>query len=362
MNSFCFLNTVNEWGGGEKWHLEMASYLHAKGHAVLVIAQPDSVLSKRASAVGITVHSVKLSNLSILNPFFINSLVSVLKKQRVESIVLNLSRDLKCGGVAAKIAGVENIIFRRGSDRPVRNYFINRLLYQKVISHVLTNSQATKNAILSNGVSLVSPDKIRVIPNGIDTAAYINKSYNPVKDKKDSVFTIAALGRLVAQKNFEFLIPVALSLKKRGITFRILIGGEGAQEEQLKSMVTENNLEKEIEFLGFLDNPKDLLMSADIFLLPSLWEGFGYVLAEASLCTLPVVAFDISSNGEVVDKSSGFLTPPHQVKPFCDKIEYLFLNPEKRIEMGKAGQEFVKKNFEASQIFERIETYLKPGN
>ena len=64
----------------------------------------------------------------------------------------------------------------------------------------------------------------------------------------------------------------------------------------------------------------------------------------------------------VVDKSSGFLTPPHQVKPFCDKIEYLFLNPEKRIEMGKAGQEFVKKNFEASQIFERIETYLKPGN
>lgn len=362
LNSFCFLNTVNEWGGGEKWHLETASYLHAKGHVVIVIAQLDSVLSKRASAAGITVHSVKLSNLSILNPFLINSLVRVLKKNRVESIVLNLSRDLKCGGVAAKIAGVENIIFRRGSDRPVRNYFINRLIYQKVISYVLTNSQATKNAILSNGVSLVSPDKISVIPNGIDTAAYINKSYNPVRDKKDSVFTIAALGRLVKQKNFEFLIPVALSLKKRGITFRILIGGEGTQEEQLKSMVTENNLEKEIEFLGFLDNPKDLLMSVDIFLLPSLWEGFGYVLAEASLCTLPIVAFDISSNGEVVDKSSGFLTPPHQVRPFCDKIEYLFLNPEKRIEMGQAGRKFVKKNFEASQIFERTEAYLKRGN
>ncbi len=347
-----------EWGGGEKWHLEMANHLHSKGNSVLIITQPGSAISKYAIDLGISVHYVKLNNLSVLNPFTIISLARVLKKQRVESIVLNLSRDLKCGGIAAKIAGVNKIIFRRGSDRPVRNYFINRYLYQKLVSGILTNSNATKKAILSKGVSLVSPNKIKVIPNGIDTLSFINRPFNYVRKKRDGLLTIAALGRLVPQKNFEFLIPVAQELKKRDISFRILIGGKGTQEIFLRSLVSENNLEKEIEFLGFFENPKDLLMSADIFLLPSLWEGFGYVVAEASLSCLPVVAFDISSNAEVIDKSTGFLTDPHKVIPFCDKIEYLYLNPKERIAIGKAGRVFINKNFDAKLIFQRIEDYL----
>ncbi|NCW75121.1 MAG: glycosyltransferase [Gammaproteobacteria bacterium] len=102
---------------------------------------------------------------------------------------------------------------------------------------------------------------------------------------------VGALGRLEPQKNFEFLIPVALALKKKGIPFEILIGGKGAQESLLKLAVEENQLEEQFRFLGFLDNPKRLLMSSDVFLLPSLWEGFGYVIVEASLCELPVIAF-----------------------------------------------------------------------
>ena len=351
-----------EWGGGEKWHLEMANHLHSKGNSVLIITQPGSAISKYAIDLGISVHYVKLNNLSVLNPFTIISLARVLKKQRVESIVLNLSRDLKCGGIAAKIAGVNKIIFRRGSDRPVRNYFINRYLYQKLVSGILTNSNATKKAILSNGVSLVSPNKIKVIPNGIDTLSFINRPFNYVRKKRDGLLTIAALGRLVPQKNFEFLIPVAQELKKRDISFRILIGGKGTQEIFLRSLVSENNLEKEIEFLGFFENPKDLLMSADIFLLPSLWEGFGYVVAEASLSCLPVIAFDISSNAELIDKSTGFLTEPHKVKPFSDKIEYLYLNPKERIAIGKAGQAFIRKNFDSKLIFKSIEAYLISRN
>ena len=103
----------------------------------------------------------------------------------VDTVVLNLSRDLKCGGISAKMAGVKNIIFRRGSDRSVRNYFINRYLYQKVVTGILTNSQATKKAILSNGISLVDPDKITVIPNGIDTQKFLNKDFQALQPKKN---------------------------------------------------------------------------------------------------------------------------------------------------------------------------------
>ena len=358
MKSFCFFNTVDQWGGGERWHLDMALHLRSKGHRVMVITQPGAVLGERAQKEGIAVFDIVLKNLSVLNPFILHKLSNIFRSNQVDTVVLNLSRDLKCGGISARIAGVKNIIFRRGSDRSVRNYFINRYLYQKVVTGILTNSQATKKAILSDGISLVDPDKITVIPNGIDIQSFLNKDFQALQPKQKSSIVLGALGRLEPQKNFEFLIPVAMELRKRGIPFEFLIGGKGSQETRLKSLVDENDLKDVFQFLGFLDNPKDLLMSSDVFLLPSLWEGFGYVIVEASLSELPVVAFDISSNSEVINESTGFLTPPHDVAAFCDKIAYLYNDLEERKAMGKAGRNFVVEHFESAKIFDRIESYL----
>ncbi len=358
LKSFCFFNTVNEWGGGERWHLDMALHLKAKGHRVMIITLPGAVLGNRAEAEGIPVFYIVLKNLSVLNPLVLTKLVNTFQSNSVDSVVLNLSRDLKCGGIAAKIAGVKNIIFRRGSDRSVRNYFINRYLYQKVVTGILTNSQATKRAILSNGSSLVDPNKIKVIPNGVEIQGFLDKGFEPIQPRDKSSIVLGALGRLEPQKNFEFLIPVALALKERGIPFEILIGGKGTQESLIKSAVEENQLVEQFHFLGFLDNPKRLLMSSDVFLLPSLWEGFGYVIVEASLCELPVIAFDVSSNGEVISQESGFLTPPNDVNAFCDKIAHLYNQPDKRKAMGKAGRAFVSNRFDATKIFDRIEVYL----
>lgn len=324
----------------------------------MVITQPGAVLGERAQKEGIAVFDIVLKNLSVLNPFTLHKLANIFRSNQVDTVVLNLSRDLKCGGISARMAGVKNIIFRRGSDRNVRNYFINRYLYQKVVTGILTNSQATKKAILSDGISLVDPDKITVIPNGIDIQSFLNKDFQALQPKQKSSIVLGALGRLEPQKNFEFLIPVAMELKKRGIPFEFLIGGKGSQETRLKSLVDENDLTDVFQFLGFLDNPKDLLMSSDVFLLPSLWEGFGYVIVEASLSELPVVAFDISSNSEVINEATGFLTPPHDVAAFCDKIAYLYNDLEERKAMGKAGRKFVVEHFESAKIFDRIESYL----
>ena len=182
--------------------------------------------------------------------------------------------------------------------------------------------------------------------------------FQALQPRKKSSIVLGALGRLEPQKNFKFLIPVALELKKRGVSFQFLIGGKGSQETILKSLIDENDLTNVFHFLGFLDNPKDLLMSSDVFLLPSLWEGFGYVIVEASLCELPVIAFDVSSNGEVINEANGYLTPSQDVEAFCDKIVYLYDHPEERSLMGKSGKAFVMKNFESTKIFERIEAYL----
>ena len=358
LKSFCFLNTVDQWGGGERWHLDIAMHLQSKGYDVIIITQPRSVLGERAQKEGIKVFYIVLTNLSVLNPFVLFKLSNILQSNQVDILVLNLSRDLKCGGISARMAGVKNIFYRRGSDRPVRNYFFNRYLYQKVVKGILTNSLATKKAILLNGTSLVNPDKIKVIHNGINTQIFLEKDFEMIKLKQKDAIVLGALGRLEPQKNFEFFIPVAVELKKRGIPFEFIIGGKGSQESMLKSLVEKKNLTDFFQFLGFLKNPKDLLMSSDIFLLPSLWEGFGYVIIEASLCELPVIAFDVSSNSEVINKETGYLTPPNDVEEFCNKIAYLYKHPNIRKTIGRGGRSFVENHFDSGKVFENIELYL----
>ena len=72
----------------------------------MVITQPGAVLGERARKEGMAVFHVVLKNLSVLNPFVLLKLANVFRSNRVDTVVLNLSRDLKCGGISARMAGV----------------------------------------------------------------------------------------------------------------------------------------------------------------------------------------------------------------------------------------------------------------
>ena len=66
--NICFFNSNRKWGGGEKWHLEMASALNARGYHVTLACNPKSELHTRALKQGISTSGVCISNLSFLNP------------------------------------------------------------------------------------------------------------------------------------------------------------------------------------------------------------------------------------------------------------------------------------------------------
>jgi glycosyltransferase involved in cell wall biosynthesis len=361
MSNYCFFNTVKAWGGGEKWHLEVASYLHEKGENVIVVAAPHSPLSEKAIALGITVKTIRLSNLSFLNPVVLIRIAYFLKRNKVKSLVMNSPRDLKSAGIASKLIKAPLIIFRRGSDIPVKNNLLNRFLYQRVVHKVLVNSAATKASLNKNNKDIVPDRKIHLVPNGIDSKIFLESKTNKLYERQGDEFILCTLGRLVAQKNHSFLLNLAVELKQRGVCFKLIIGGAGPLEKALKESAREKMLLKEVLFLGFIEESKNLYNSADIFVLSSLWEGFGYVLAEASLCELPCVAFDLSSNAQIIqDGKTGLLVPEGDVNRFADAIEKLCKNEHLRKEMGKEAKRFVKNNFEATDIFDKLEAVIRP--
>lgn len=357
--TICFFNTAIPWGGGEKWHFEMAKNLHESGYSVWIYCHKKSVLSEKAKANNIPYKTINNNNASFLNPLTLLHFARMFKKDQISTLVLNLSQDVKSGGIAGKLAGVERIIYRRGSAIPVRNSSLNRYLYKNTIDEILVNSKATMNCILENNSTLFPKEYITVIPNGIDGKDFIKKKYDSYYKRKSSELILTNLGRLEEQKNQLFLIDVANELRTRGINFHMIIGGSGRLEESIKAKISVHKLEHKVQLVGFVENPKDLYMSGDIFLLPSLWEGFGYVIAEAGLCQKPTIAFDVSSNPEViVQGKSGVLVPRNDIGAFCDAI-IAFENDRINItNMGAFAQKHVLDSFDKTALHKKLAAYL----
>ena len=358
MKTICFFNSIETWGGGEKWHFEMASYMSSQDYNVSFYLNKNSVLNDKIKNDNIKKLFIEVGNLTYLNFFKVNKVAKVLKETRVDVIVINSSQDMKFVGLAAKKAGVKNIIYRRGSAIPIKNTFINRYFFSNIITDVLANSFATKETINAKNKNIFSKDKITVIPNGIETHKFL-EDYKSIKEEDKAVFTLGNLGRLVKQKNQFFLLDVAKALKNENFPFQLIIGGEGKLKEALINKTKELELVNEVEFVGFVKNPKLFMSKLDVFLLSSLWEGFGYVIAEAMLCKKPVIAFNVSSNPElVVENENGFLTDVNDVSAFVTRIKELQTNRKMISEFGEKGRNKIVTEFDATLVRKRFKNYI----
>lgn len=355
----CFFNSNLAWGGGEKWHFDYSEALCSEGFDTVIMAHPESELANRILKSGRQKFiPVKISNLSFLNPRKINSLKKLFLKEAIDTLIMNLPADLKSAGLAAKKAGIPNRIYRRGSAIPIRNTFINRYLFKEVVSRVIVNSRKTAETILENNAKLVDKKRIEIIYNGIDLKSYDSYKGRLYEPKEDEI-VLGNLGRLSEQKCQDLLIEMIAILRQKGLRFTLLIGGTGEKEPELKQLVKNHELDDFVKFLGFVEVSREFMNSIDIFVLTSKWEGFGYVLVEAAAASLPVVAFDVSSNPEVVeDNRTGELVTPFNIEEMADEIEILAKDRLKRLALGEAGRAMVNEKFQFQSSLEKLKILL----
>ena len=349
----CFFNTVKSWGGGEKWHLDHALGFACAGHDVTIVSNKNSELIQRATINKMRTVAFPIHNLSFLNPFKLHALYKFFKREKFDIVVLNFSTDLKTAAFPAKRAGIPKIVYRRGSDIPIKNSFINRFLFGKCLTDVLANSKATKRSILQKNSDLFPADKIKVIYNGIDT--------NLTEEEKIShdIPVVGCLARLVHQKGIDILLDIAAILKNRNVNCKIKIGGDGPLKEELLQQAKNKNLSDYVEFIGFVNDSSKFMRQLDVFVLTSRWEGFGYVLAETMLAKNPIVAFDVSSNPELVfDETNGYLIPFNNNEAFADAIQKLIAQPNTRKTFGDAGYTIVKEKFDFEKNKNLVIQYL----
>src|SRR5699024_11269619 len=134
--------------------------------------------------------------------------------------------------------------------------------------------------------------KIIVIHNFYDIKNIREDSIKKLSLKKQNIFkqpTIITSGRLSNQKGQWHLIRAFSKVKEKIPNAQLVILGKGDLKSKLIDITYKLKLENSIHFLGFQSNPFKYIAEADIFVLPSLYEGFPNALCEAMACGLPVI-------------------------------------------------------------------------
>lgn len=348
----CFFNTNMAWGGGEKWHLHAAKAFAEAGYRVFAGVNRNSELAQRLDPTFIAATlTLSVSNLSFLNPFKLLAIRRFLRHHRIDAIVLNLPIDLKLAGIAARWAEVRQIVFRRGMAVPVRNTLLNRYLYRRVVTQIIANSNEIKRTILTHNESLCPAEKLHVIYNGVDVDAFPAR----IRASQNQTPVLGNAGRLVAQKGQSYLLKMAAELSRRGVAFKLVIGGKGALEKALKQEAIDLGIAHKVEFCGFIEDMAAFFRSIDIYVLTSLHEGTANTGIEAMAWRKAMVGFDISSTPELITHNeTGYLAPFADIDTLADHVEALCKNEKLRMRLGANARAVVEQKFDARRNLRQV--------
>ena len=200
------------------------------------------------------------------------------------------------------------------------------------LAHVITASAAGREAILRD--FRVPQERISVVPNGLDTAAFRNSGREERREN-----TLLFVGNTDDVKKGAVHLLQAMRLLPERVRLRIVDEPYPAKT-LIPREVERLGLTGRVTFTGKLSEARLIqeYSRCTALVQPSLYEGFGLPAAEAAACGTPVVATEVGAVAEVVTPETGVLVPPADPQALADAASALLDDPERRAALGRAGR------------------------
>jgi len=230
-----------------------------------------------------------------------------------------------------------NTVFAGG----IYKYWLQKLSVLHARPVCIGCSEAATMANLANGMI---PKSLSIsVPNGVNTHDFDPEHVslpenNPFAERPDCLH-ILQVGNLESRKGYEYTIKAAEILKNKDIPILICCAGIGIERENYERQAQQAGVIDNIRFLGPRKDVKNLLKAADLFIMPSLYEGLSIAMLEAMSMGLPVVASSVGGAPEVIeDGKSGILIDPGDAEALASQIILLADNKELRKQIGEKAR------------------------
>jgi len=348
-----FSNSISpsKWGGGEKWMVTAARELSLRGHNVVVAGRSGAIFLERADRAGLK--TAKFNIHSDLDPLKVLKATRFFRREKTDICILNLNKDVRVAGFAARLAGVPVILARHGLEL-VSDRWKYRMT-MKLVDGIITNSHSIREKY--NALAWMPKDKTEVIYNGLEIPVDIDTidlhgAYSVPEDQ----MIFGAAGRLDHQKGFDLLVQAAVQLRDKPFTF--LIAGEGKQRAELQQLIDANRLQEKVKLIGFLENALPFLNSVDIVVQPSRYEGMPNTVLESMALGKPVLATEVNGVKELIKTGvNGISVPPESVRELTAGI--LKIAGHDDLDMLKRnGMNTIKTDYSVKKMTDHLESYF----
>ncbi len=334
-------------GGMEIATHNIASHLVGMGNEVHVITSISKNLPRECVNNGFFVHRVQTIRKQVLFGLSHN-LMSLPVIKRIDPDIV-FCQYVSCGlagFLAKKLWKKSYIISGQGSDVYLSWAFKNAIS-KLVLNHADAVIALTEDMKLA--MQKICNREIIIVSNGVDLNKFEGLSEKKAlrnylgygQDEKIILF----VGRLSPVKGVRYLIEAMSCIVDKKYDISLKLVGDGNDRRHLENIVKELNLVKFVTFVGKVQNEEVPLYmaSSDIFVLPSLSEGFPLVIMEAMAAGLPIVATNIRGISEIVlNEENGFIVDPEKPQQIADKLQLLLDNADLSIKISSNNKEKVK--------------------
>lgn len=308
------------WGGGEKWFVEAAKWLAENGHHVTVCARTGSRFETAAKDSGLNAVTTLFGG--DFDPFAILRAHKILREVKPEVVLTNFNKEAWHFGLARDKMDTR-LVARHGF--PLWSDKLHHKLVARLLDHLIVNADPIRDRYLALGIS---DKKMSVIHNGVVKVSQRTGELRKRLNISSETFLAVAAGRLEEQKRFDLLLQ-AWKSAIRDNNAHLVIFGRGPQEESLKLLSRDLQIEEQVTFAGFDANFASVVGDADILLLTSENEGTPNAVLEAMSAGVPVLGFDVGAMKTILrDDLSGFLVEAGDVRSLDNKLVHWLTHRE----------------------------------
>ncbi|MBD3349124.1 MAG: glycosyltransferase [Candidatus Eisenbacteria bacterium] len=350
-----FVNSMRSIGGGERWLLEVASGLGERGHDVAVVTRRDAELTAAAAHDGHRVLELPMS--SDFDPPSVLRLATWLARERPDVVSVNVQRAVRIGCAAARLARTGTVVERRGLNFPARPSTLNRWIYGRCVSAVIANCGEIARQMVDAG--LVPPERVVVVPNGIDPARVPAGGGGAIREQlgidRDTPL-VAMVARLVRDKGHAYAFEAFGRLLGRHPRARLVLVGAGKLEGELREKAARAAPVGSIVFLGARDDVPAILDAADVLLVSSLREGMPHSVLEAMVAGTPVVATAVAGIPEMIRSGEdGILVPAADPGAIAGALESVLADRSHAERLAESAGRRVRETFGLERMITETE-------
>lgn len=347
----CLIDSLAS-GGAQRQMVGLASLLKEKGYAVKVVAYYD-----------IPFYSQHLRDKSVDFEYVPCGTGLLERLSKIRRVIRRFEPDvvisyLDTPNILACLLHIANkkwklIVSERNTTQMLSRRERLKFAVYRFADCIVPNSYSQGDFIAKYYPHLLR--KCFVVTNFVDTEVFSPVTTNLNND----ILRVVGVGRVLKQKNIPMLIEAIKIVLEKDRKVRVdWYGSRFENYEECVNLIKEYQLEDSFEFHDACNDIATKYRMSDLFVLPSIYEGFPNVLCEAMSCGLPVIATDVCDNGHIVrDGENGYLVSSGDADGLAERIiRFLDLSPEQRREMAVKSRRIAMDLF-STETF--INSYIK---